>query len=374
MTQPLPPPMQRFWLLTYAILSSIYRVFVSVIIMLVVAFQLPVIGVLMAIGMGITFVVVPIVQVFKYLTIEPELHRKRGRAIAFTGVMTAIVVITFGLIRFPYNVYANGVVQATQHETVRAGEGGFVHRILAHDGQWMRKGETIVILQSDQLDKQIAQAEADARGQQVAVRQAMTEDATRQQIEQDKLNNLQTNLKDLQRRRDELTIKAPFDGVFVNPTMHEMEGRFVGASQPVGMMLTLQDLEIRAILEQNDKTRLDSRADVASCQVRLASEVGTVMDGSDFTVLDGVQDNLSSAALGTAAGGEVAIDPTDPPGTNPLVPQFEVRVRLDNPDARFLPGQRATVRFQLKEKYPLIAQWSIRFWQLIQTKSAASQW
>src|SRR5205085_5626870 len=36
--QPLPPPLQRFWLFTYAIASSIYRVFIGVIIILMVAF------------------------------------------------------------------------------------------------------------------------------------------------------------------------------------------------------------------------------------------------------------------------------------------------------------------------------------------------
>src|SRR5689334_18738317 len=47
---PLPPPGQRIWLLLYSISSSIYRVFVGIMIILVVSTQVPVLGVLMAIG------------------------------------------------------------------------------------------------------------------------------------------------------------------------------------------------------------------------------------------------------------------------------------------------------------------------------------
>ena len=76
---PLPPPLQRFWLFTYAILSSIYRAFVGLVILLIVAYELPVIGPLMAISGILTWFLVPVYKVFKYLATDPELHRKRRR-------------------------------------------------------------------------------------------------------------------------------------------------------------------------------------------------------------------------------------------------------------------------------------------------------
>ena len=48
--QPLPPVGQRFWLLGYAVASSIYRVFVGFVIILIVAYKIPVLGKIMAIG------------------------------------------------------------------------------------------------------------------------------------------------------------------------------------------------------------------------------------------------------------------------------------------------------------------------------------
>ncbi len=98
---PLPPPGQRIWLLLYSITSGIYRVFVGIMIILVVTNQVPVLGILMAIGGVVTWLVVPVAKVLNYLLLQPELHRKRGRAIAFSAAVAAVVIVLVGLIRFP---------------------------------------------------------------------------------------------------------------------------------------------------------------------------------------------------------------------------------------------------------------------------------
>jgi putative peptide zinc metalloprotease protein len=149
-----------------------------------------------------------------------------------------------------------------------------------------------------------------------------------------------------------------------------MLGTFIGpaADYKVGTLLTMHEIEIRSVLEQRDATRV-TPANVHDVKVRLVGDVGTELTGSTPEVLGAAQPELVSQALGSAGGGEVAIDPSDRKGTKPMQDQFEVRTRLANPDSRYVPGQRAIVRLTLKNKAPLVAQWSIRFWQLIQTRS-----
>src|SRR5258706_14261438 len=126
---PLPPPGQRIWLLLYSITSGIYRVFVGIMIILVVANQVPVLGILMAIGGVITWLVVPVAKVLNYLLLQPELHRKRGRAIAFSAVVAAIIIVLVGLIKFPVRFEATGIVEPEQKMTLRARTPGFVDTI-----------------------------------------------------------------------------------------------------------------------------------------------------------------------------------------------------------------------------------------------------
>src|SRR6476660_8476883 len=77
--QPLPPVLQRFWLFAYCTTSSVYRIFVGFAIIILVTYKLPeqmkIIGVFMGLGGVVTWLVVPVFKTFKYLAIEPELHR-----------------------------------------------------------------------------------------------------------------------------------------------------------------------------------------------------------------------------------------------------------------------------------------------------------
>src|SRR5690606_13786974 len=80
--KPLPPVGQRIWLFLYAVCSTIYRVFIGIMIILVVATRVPVLGVIMALGGVVTWLVMPVVKTVNYILMHPELQRKRGRVAA----------------------------------------------------------------------------------------------------------------------------------------------------------------------------------------------------------------------------------------------------------------------------------------------------
>jgi hypothetical protein len=71
-------------------------------------------------------------------------------------------------------------------------------------------------------------------------------------------------------------------------------------------------------------------------------------------------------ALLHAGGGDIAPDPSDPKGEHPLVKQFEVHVRVANPEGKYYPGQRAYVRLRVDKK-PLIWRWANKLLQLLQS-------
>ena len=143
-TQPLPPVWQRVQLFVYGVLSTMYRVFVGVMIILLVAFSIPVLGVLMAIGGLVTWLVMPLVKTFKYLALDPELHRKRLRATACTLAFAALVFLCIGVIPWWQNVGAEGVIEPEEQAVLHAGVPGRVAEISALDGQWLKAGQVIV--------------------------------------------------------------------------------------------------------------------------------------------------------------------------------------------------------------------------------------
>src|SRR5688500_1178774 len=158
--QPLPPVVQRLWLLFYGICSSIYRTFIGVAVLLLVAWQVPILGVLMAIGGLIAWLVVPVVKTFKYLALEPELHRKRGRAVAFSLGLVGLAVVLLGMIRFNVYVDAQGIVEPVAREVVKPVWDRFVKEVRAQDGQKVDKGDAVLVLSDTEIDTLIKRHEA----------------------------------------------------------------------------------------------------------------------------------------------------------------------------------------------------------------------
>jgi putative peptide zinc metalloprotease protein len=382
-TQPLPPVGQRIWLFFYAIASSIYRVIVGFAIMLLVYFQIPVLGVLMAVGGLLTWLIVPVYKTTKYLLLDPELHRKRGRAVSFSVAMAAAVVIVIGLIRFPVNIDETGVIEPANQFVVRGMTSGFVTRIGRHpdgrqlkDGDFVKKGQVLWVAEDKALDAQIAnyQAEVDATEWQLRGAQ---DDPLAHQVLTEKLTKWRELLAQAEERRRELTVIAPLDGQLIAPNLHEMAGRHLREGQEAAIVADMSELEVVTLVEQRDSAQVInyvSRGDNGfKTEVRPAGRIDRILTGK------GIEDRgatmYAHPAVTEVTGEEVAVDRTDPEGRKLAAPQFELRVKLDPNDNDYIqtPGQKAYVRFKLGNQ-PLIEQWGRRFWQLIQRENWTASW
>ena len=156
-TQPLPPVGQRAWLFSYAVASSVYRVFVGFVIILVVAYKIPILGMLMAIGGVATWLLVPVGKLSKYLMLEPELHRKRGRAAAFCLAVATVAIVLIGLVRFPVYVDATGIAEPAQRLVIHAKGNGTValNGVKAHDGERVEAGQVLLVCHDERTDADV---------------------------------------------------------------------------------------------------------------------------------------------------------------------------------------------------------------------------
>jgi hypothetical protein len=249
---PLPPVGQRFWLFIYAIASGIYRVFVGVMIILVVSNQVPVLGVLMALGGVITWLVVPVVKTLHYLLLDPELHRKRPRAIAFSLAVAGAIVILIGLIPFPMRYEAPGIIEPQQKQTLRARTPGFVSAVKVKDGQAVRTGDVLIEAYDRELDTKIVLLEGDIRTIDMKMQQGLVGTPQTRDLLRAQMEYTQNELARRKLDKEELTLRAPFDGVVVAPMIHELDGKYLHKGDEVATVIRSDQLVIRAVLPQED--------------------------------------------------------------------------------------------------------------------------
>lgn len=369
--QPLPPFGQRLWLLIYALTSGAYRVFVGVMIIVLVWDKVPVLGVLMALGGIVTWAVVPVVQVGKYLMIDPELHRKRGRAALWVGAATAATVIGVGVLKFPFHYYAFGVIEPADKQALIARASGRVEKLLTQDGQIVTQGQPILVCVNEQAEKELSMLQKRLEAEKMRWTAAYNNPNEREA----EARQIRILTQEIDRRKGEfekLTLRAPKAGKLVLPEMQHMVGRWLHEGEELGMIAPPGDLRVSVFLDQDDAA-LAYMQKGKEAEVRPAGELSMVLKGT----LEGRSPTPRSDVppqVTAPAGGPVAAEPS-PNNPKQMVaqrPQTEIWLTLPNPDGKWVPGQTAEVRFDL-DKQPLIWNWSRRIWQLVQSHSH-SKW
>jgi len=365
---PLPPVGQRIWLFIYCIASTVYRTIIGILIILMVWQRVPVLGVLMALGGVITWLTVPVIKLLRYLLIEPELHRKRWRAAAWITGAAAVAVIAVGFIPVRVHYYAEGVTEPAEKTVVFAGANGVIERVVAADGQVLKKDDVIAVCSDRELELQIEQLRSRMRALRARWEKAVVEDQAERLMLDRQMRAVQKELDRALERRDKLTVRAPADGMLVAPMLKHMVGKYVREGEELGTLACCGVLRVTASIDQDDAA-LPYLKEGKEAQVRLAGQRDVVLTAV-------VEENrratptfeLRHPALGYAGGGSAAIDPHDPKGVKLLRPHIEVWLQLTNTAGAIVSGQRAHIRFELDRK-PLIWNWARRVRQLIQSHS-----
>ena len=383
--QPLPPTIgQRLWLVVYNITSTVYRIFIGFAIMLMVIYQLPeaaqIIGYFLAAGAIVTFFVVPLFKLFKYLTTDPELHRKRTPAWAFTLAVGTAAAVLLGGVPFPNAVRAQGVSEPLQRARAVVRSPGWVDQLLVKDGDVVKAGQPLVKLRSDELMTDLDVARLEVERSSILLDAANGNSAAEANIARQAYDRATSSLAKAEKDVAELVVLAPNDGKVIGRELDRLQGVFLKRGQPVAEVAEDDMLEIFVTVEQGDNERIWA-SDEQQVEVRLSGDTSRKLQAVEIEGMQAVRggaagkNDVRSAAMTIAGGGTLAPDSRDPNKT--AADQFEMRVILANPmtkdgsgERRFLPGQRAFVRIKLDDE-PLAKQWWRQFLQLIQTQRTA---
>ena len=346
-------PGERGWMLFYAPVSWVYRLFVMIGIALFVASKYFFIGVVLAIWSVGMMLIWPAAKALYFVVQNAELDRYRRRAMLSTFGTLAALALAAVLVPVPQRTSTEGVVWVPQSAEVRAGGGGFVQQLLVAPGDLVRSGMPLVALyDADLLADRDAQR---ARVEQLRVRLAMERFADRLQGEltRGELELEEAALERLERRVAELTAVAGREGQWVLPASGDLEARYFPQGELLGYVVTgsLNDVRVVVTQENVDLVRHATRR----IRVKLADRPGETFAARLVREVPGATDEVPSRALTIEGGGRLAADPRDPAGMKTLARTFQFELELE-PEIRAVNfGTRAYVRFE-HEPRPLAEQ------------------
>lgn len=356
---------ERKWMLLYAPLALIYRVYIGVLMALWVGLKSLLLGLAVAAGVMVMLIVMPAAGLVRGVTQTAQgVQRQRAVRIlwAIAGVALALIV----LLPLPYGTVAQAVVWLPEKAEVRAQTEGFVRELRVRDGDVVTPGQVLAVLDDPALLAKQAEAHSRLMALQVQYFNTFQGDRTQAQNFSQALAHAEAELAHVDTRLLQLEIRSQLAGRIALTRQDDLPGQFFKKGQMLGHVVAPGAMVVRAVVADEDAALVRQRARGATVWLderparSLAAQVQREVPAAGF--------KLPSAGLADVNGGSMATDPADSEHLRTLLPVFTVDVALAEPVAASIErveriGGRAWVRFDFGAE-PLAFQWSRALGQL----------
>jgi len=160
----------------------------------------------------------------------------------------------------------------------------------------------------------------------------------------DEIKQAKGDLHQSEERLEKLLVRSPASGNFILFDNNNLPGHFVKQGELLGYIIADHRPTIRTMVNQADIGLIRER--VTGVEIRLASHTENTLQAKIQRIVPSAELNLPSAALGTAGGGDIPVDPNDPDGLRALESHFQLDLSLPDEVQNPHVGGRVYVRFE----------------------------
>lgn len=342
---PVVSPGEEGWLFGYAVAAFLYRMFVMVIISLYVATVIPVVGVAIVLWSIFTVLVVPTAKGVRFLATDPSLEVQRPKALLRASILIAAFAVVMFAVPFPHTTIADAVLDNPSNAQVRAQGQGFVSQILVENGEQVAAGTPILRLTEPFLDVEYAVAATELEDARLRLEMVPIEDSNARALWAEQVGFYSARHGELERRFDELLIRAPTAGVLVLPDQRSLTGRLLQQGEVIGSIERRTTLIWRSAVPADRADFVDN--DMISATLKPNAYPYIEYPVEIFARAPQVTTRLDSFGLTNRAGGRLVADPSQegPVSMVPIVAYVLSSGLSDEAHPTLGVGARATVRF-----------------------------
>lgn len=344
------------WLLLYAPLAFIYRIYISLLIALWVSVKSVFLSLLVAVAAFIMLLLMPIKGMLNAIT-QSAHGAQRQRSLRRLWLVAAAAALLIAVVPMPYGTVAEAVVWLPEQAEVRAQTDGFVQALQVRDGDAVKPEQVLAALD----DPILLAKQTEARNRLLALRvqyfNTLQSDRLQAQNFSEALAHAEAEVTHIDLRIAHLEMRSQLTGRMVLARQDDILGSYLKRGQPLGYVFAPGAIMLRAVVADEDAALVRQRT--RSATIWLEERPGMRLSGSITRDVPAASFKLPSAALSDRNGGSVLTDPADSENLRTLQPVFTVDVTLaqdSKTHAIERIGGRAWVRFNFGLE-PLALQW-----------------
>ena len=341
------------WLTAYAIGSFCYRMVLVFTIVMFVATQFFIIGIVLAMWAVYMMLLLPLFKLVKSILNDPLIMERRLRLYSLVTLVLGALIWAVALTPVPSATLVEGVVWMPEQSRIRTQQACFVREVLQPQGM-VSEGQPLIRCEDDLLPTRYTVLEL--RQQELQARQVVAQrmDQVEARLIAEELNSVQAQLQDLSQRIAGFTLTAPMDGRFVVPGSSDLVGRWFQRGEVVAHIIDPARYTVMSGVPQMSIDRV--RADSQQVRLRPVDDIEREVAASVLRAVPAATKRLPSMALALQGGGTIGIEPgqQNPMALEPLF-LLELKTESDQPISMALGG-RVYARFEHTPE-PLAMQW-----------------
>lgn len=339
-------PRESGWLISFSLLSFIYRMFIVGMILLFVASQFFVIGVLLAAYAFFLMIIMPLSRTLKTALNDPLISEKRPRLYLVSASILALLVWLLGFQPLPSATFVEGVVWMPEQSQLRAKTDCFGQQLLRRPGL-VEAHESLLYCDEPVLPAELQETRARLMELDAELLLARGTDRVLAQNLLEERSHVEQRILTLEQRMAAFEIQSPHAGDFVMASPDDFVGRWFYRGDVIGYVLDPARFTLLVAVEQADVDRI--RRDSVSISMRTADSVHQLHPLGIQRAVPAATRDLPSMALSLQGGGRIGLSPDAVPGSRPqtLNPVFIFELELLQPENFSVQalGGRVYVRF-----------------------------
>ncbi len=311
---------EKKWLVIYAPLSFCYRIMIAIIITSWLGEKSFLLGLLTALYMAYTMLLRPIMHWTKQLIMAGESSQENSRIRLNLSILGIGFVVALFIVPLPYTTVAPAVTWLPEKAQIRPEENGFIKSLPIKNGQKVKTGDLIAMIDNPQLNKRKEKLLGVLEGLRADQFQLLINNPSESQNITEKILNAENELLHVNQQIKNLNIYAKMDGKLVMPKQEDILGSYVKRGQNMGFVFEKTQIKIKAAIPEKDAYFVRNMS--KNIHIWLAEDPHTEYDVKMIMDTPSATNILPSEALSANAGGYYVTDNQDPKGTKLLEPVF----------------------------------------------------
>ena len=234
------------------------------------------------------------------------LERGQKRRVALrvgVGVLALALLLWAPL---PVTVERQGVLEVPSEGVIRTAQSGFVSEVRVSEGDWVRKGQTLALIENRGLRLAFSHAQIELSAAEVGVRAVLASQAFGElDQERRRFEEARIRLADAQRRVEQLQIVSPCDGRIVTRQPRRQTGRLIREGEEVLSLAPRGRHQVLLPLTEKEARRV---ASLAPARFRPTASPGSLLFGQISSPPLRLAEAVLPPALSSLGGGDVVLD------------------------------------------------------------------